>query len=138
MTKTEFRDLVTWLRDRWPTTRHWDHASSVFFDFAALDAHHVRKIAESFYVGENKFGPTFAELKGGAAQLTRATGRVNDGATWCSRHTWGIVDESTTPNGDAIRLGVCAVCHLEQTFPADQLRTPMEQDDTTKRTEATW
>lgn len=138
MTKTEFRDLVTWLRDRWPTTRHWDHAVNVYYDFASLDAGHVRTIAESYYSGENRFGPTFAELRGGAAQLTRATGRTSDTTNGCARHTWGIVDESATPDGAAVRLGVCAVCHLEQTFPADRLRTPMEQDDTTKRTEPTW
>lgn len=138
MTKPEFHALVTWLRDRWPTTRHWDHAAAVFYDFSTLDPTTVRQVAESHYASESKFGPTFAELRGATLQRTRAIGHTSDQATPCARHTWGIVDESTTPDGTTTRLGVCAVCHLEQTFPAAELQTPMEQADTTKRTEPTW
>ena len=129
MTKDEFRDLVLWLKDRWPTSRNWAHAANVYFDFAYLPAESVRDIAQSFYNAEHKHGPTFSELKGGAAQLAKSKGLIRDEQLeGCAptRHVWAIVDEFDR-GGIAFRLGVCAVCHTEKRFPADKLRTPGEK-----------
>lgn len=126
MIPSQFEELVTWIEERWPTTKNFANWSKVAYDFVAIPLEAGMDAAHNFYNSGAKTAPTISELKAEAARIAAYKNMSDPQATNCEalggHGAWAIEDR---PDG-VTREAMCVVCGVIRIGPRESILTKGE------------
>ena len=135
MTPHEWRAIQNRVEQLWGPSQKWKEAPALTERVRLISFDTASAVVDALILAE-KHAPAPAMIIGMALARSGVTTTTPPGPEDCDHPRFGILLEGPcdvigqdSPLPAGWRLGMCAVCHVEQRFPPGRLLTQMELED---------